>query len=65
MYKKLTDRNLREGILQNSMGQPTEVKIVRCYDPKARDERIMALESEPSLIDGKLEIANATIDLIE
>ena len=65
MWKKLTDRGLKEGLGTNSMQQPVEVKIVRCYDPRERDNRIMAFESEPSTIDAKLEIVNATTDLIE
>jgi len=65
MWKQLTDRNLKEGTGMNSMQQPIEVKIVRCYNPSERDERIMALESEPSQVDAKLEIVNATTDLIE
>jgi hypothetical protein len=64
MWKQLTDRGLKEGMGMNSMQQPVEVKIVRCYNPQERDERIMALESEPSLIDAKLEIVNATTDLL-
>lgn len=65
MWKKLTDRGLKEGMGTNSMQQPIEVKIVRCYDPKERDNKIMAFDSEPSTIDGKLEIVNATTDLME
>jgi len=65
MWKKLTDRGLKEGQAVNSMQQPTAVTIVRCYDPKERDNKIMALDSEPSTIDGKLEIVNATTDLME
>ncbi len=64
-WKKLTDRNLKEGTGMNSMQQPMEVKIVRCYDPKERDNKIAVLDSEPSLVDAKLEIVNAVTDLIE
>jgi len=65
MWKQLTDRGLKEGSGTNSMGNKIEVKLVRCYDPQQRDEMISFLDSEPSLIDGKLEIVNATTELIE
>ena len=38
----------------------TEVKIVRYFDPVERDRMIALYRSEPSLIDGTLEIVNAT-----
>ena len=65
MWKKLTDRGLKEGMGNNSMGQPVEVKIIRCYDPKERDNKVALFESEPSTVDAKLEIINAVTDLIE
>lgn len=65
MWKKLTDRGLKEGMGTNSMQQPTEIKIVRCYDPKERDNKVALFESEPIIIDAKLEIVNAITDLIE
>lgn len=65
MYRQLTDRGLKEGSAKNTMGETVDVKIVRCYDPAARDHRLAALDSEPSIIDGRLEIVNATTDLVE
>jgi hypothetical protein len=65
MWRGLTDRNLKEGTMKQSNDQPVEVKIVRCYDPEERDQKIFDLESEPSVIDGKLEIVNAITDLLE
>lgn len=64
MWKQLTDKNIKEGHAQNSMGQMMEVKIVRCYDPKERDGKIGLYDSEPTTIDAKLEIVNATTDLV-
>lgn len=64
-WKKLTDKNLKEGTAQNTMGQQVPVQIVRCYDPAERDRRLAELDSEPSIIDGKLEIVNAITDLLE
>lgn len=64
-WKMLTDRSLKEGIGNNSMQQPVELKIVRCYDPKERDNKVALFESEPSTIDAKLEIVNAVTDIIE
>jgi hypothetical protein len=63
-WKNLTDKNLREGIAPNSSGIPQEVKIIRCYEPKVRDDKMSIYSSEPSLIDAKLEIVNAVTDII-
>ena len=65
MWKQLTDRNLREGNLAQSTGQIIEARIVRCYDPKEKDNKIAMYESEPSTVDAKLEIINAVTDLME
>jgi hypothetical protein len=65
MWRSLTDKNLKEGITKNSNEQVVEVKIVRCYDPAERDEKLFGLDCEPSTIDSKLEIVNAVTDLIE
>lgn len=65
IWKALTDRNLKEGKIQQSTGEVLDVKIVRCYDAQIRDKKIFELESEPQIIDGKLEIVNAITDLIE
>jgi hypothetical protein len=63
-YKQLTDRGLREGIIQESTGEKKEITIVRCYDPTTRDEKINLYESEPTTIDSKLEVVNAITDLM-
>jgi hypothetical protein len=62
MWKGLTDKSLKEGYFGESQ---TKVEIIRCYDPEERDNKIALLESEPTLIDARLEIANAVTDLIE
>lgn len=64
-WSKLTDRNLREGMMQTSTGTPFEVKLVRHYDPSVRDAMAAMYLSEPHLIDATLEVVNATTDLIE
>jgi len=63
--RKLTDKNLKEGQTMSSNGEPVTVKLVRCYDQVFRDEGLIELDSEPSVIDGKLEIVNAVTDLVE
>lgn len=65
VWKKLTDRGLKEVSGMNSMQQAIALTIVRCYDPVMRDTQVAALESEPSTIDARLEIVNAVTDLIE
>jgi transcription initiation factor TFIIIB Brf1 subunit/transcription initiation factor TFIIB len=65
VWMALTDKNLREGKLQDSMGAAIEAKIIRCYEPKKRDEMIEMYRSEPSKIDSTLEVVNAVTDLME
>lgn len=65
MWSNITDRKIKEATTYGPTGQPIEIKIVRFYDPGKREEMRMALISEPSIIDGHLEIANAVTDLIE
>ena len=62
-YSKLTDRGLKEGSAQTSPGVMTEIKLVRHYDPVARDEKVSMYRSEPHLIDAALEVVNAVTEL--
>lgn len=63
-YKMLTDKNIMEGKTKGPTGE-IDVKIIRCYDPKMKDEKMEVLRAEPSLINAQLEIINATTDLME
>jgi hypothetical protein len=65
MWKSLTDKNLKEGTAKQSNEQTIEVKIVRCYDPEERDNKMDIYSSEPTTVDAKLEIVNAVTDLID
>lgn len=65
MWQQLGDRGLREGMAQNSQQQQIEIRIRRYFDPKLRDERLEQYRSEPSTIDGTLEVTNAVTDLME
>lgn len=64
-YQKLTDKGIKEGLVQGPGGDPMELKIVRHYDLEHRDKMIDNLRSEPLTIDATLEISNAVTDLIE
>ena len=64
-WLRLTDRNLREGQIQESTGNTKSVKIIRCYEPKQKDDMVSVLKEEPTTIDSALEVVNATTDLIE
>ena len=64
-WQMLTDRNLKEGMGQNSQGSPVEVKIVRHFDPVQRDKMSAMFKSEPHEIDAALEVVNAVTDLVE
>lgn len=64
-WQQLTDRNLKEGVGQNSSGTPVEVKLVRHFDPAQRDRKVAEFKSEPHEIDAALEVTNAVTDLVE
>ena len=64
-WRRLTDRNLREGQINVSTGVPIDVKIIRHFDPFMRDTRISMYRDEPALIDSTLEVVNAVTDLLE
>jgi len=65
MWSKLTDRGLKEGMVNTPGGQTVEMKIVRFYDPVERDKNIDLYTSEPSKVDARLEVINAITDLME
>ena len=65
MWSMLTDRNIKEGMVNGPTGTPIEIKVVRFYDPKERDNKRELYVSEPSVIDGRLEVVNAITDLLE
>lgn len=65
VYDRLTDKGLKEEKRRDSNGQEVEIKIVRCYDVNDRDNHLSWLSDEPSIIDSKLEITNAVVDIIE
>lgn len=64
IWAKLGDRGLKEGAIGSSQGgEPRLVKIVRHFDPKARDVKVDEFRSEPSKIDAALEVINAVTDV--
>jgi hypothetical protein len=65
MWNSIGDRNIQEGTRTNSTGEKYEVKIVRFYDPKTRDEKVELFRTESGVIDRTLEVTNAITDLIE
>lgn len=65
MYKRLGDRNLKEGTMKTSGGQEVAVTIRRYFDARARDTQIELYRSEPHIIDSTLEVINAITDVIE
>jgi len=65
IWNILGDRGINEGMAKGPTGDPVEIKINRFYDPVERDHKRDLYASEPSIIDAKLEIVNATSDLIE
>jgi len=65
VWNVIGDRGLREGTVQTSTGEKTEVKIRRYYDPEERDNKTELFRSEPSVVDSTLEVVNAVTDLVE
>ncbi len=65
VWKVLTDKGLKEGFIKESSGEQREIKIIRCYEPEARDVMVELYISEPMIIDSRLEVINAVSDLIE
>lgn len=63
MWSKLGDRGLKEGVINQSTGEPKAIRIVRHFDPKERDAKIDLYRSEPSKIDATLEVVNAVTEL--
>jgi len=58
------DKGIQEGKFKSPGDEIVEIKIVRYYSPKHRDEMRDLFIGEPSLIDGTLEVVNATTDLV-
>ena len=65
MWNQLGDRGIHEGMAKGPTGDPVEIKINRFYDPGERDKKRELYSTEPSVIDGRLEVVNAVTDLIE
>lgn len=67
-WSRLTDKGLKPvGYMKEEDGKqiPAFSKVILCFDPKQRDEKIAEFRSEPSLINAALEIVNAITDLVE
>lgn len=67
MWNHLTDRGIKEGeyVQRGSSDDPIKVNIIRYFSPAKKDKMRDALQSEPHIIDSKLEIVNAITDLVE
>lgn len=64
-WMRLSDRNLKDGQITQSDNTKREVKVRRYYDPEKRDDMVSMYKSEPLMIDARLEVINATTDLLE
>jgi len=64
-WANLTDRGIQNHTAKGPGDAVIEVKIQRHFDPTKRDEMKDMYLSEPSIIDGRLEVVNAITDLIE
>jgi hypothetical protein len=65
-FKALHDRNLRDTVVTASDGKTKQtVSVIRYFDPVERDRMVDTFRHEPSMIDQKLEVVNATTQLVE
>ena len=65
-FNALHDRNLRDTVVTASDGKTKQqVSVVRYFDPVERDRMVDTFRHEPSMIDQKLEVVNATTQLVE
>ena len=66
-WSKLGDRGLRDQIIKPTVegAAPTDVKVVRYYDPVQRDNMVAMFKTEAHEIDSALEVVNAVTDLME
>lgn len=65
VWGQLTDNGLKDGFTNSSSGEPMEVKVIRHFSPELRDKKIAEFKEEPYLIDSRLEVVNATTDLLD
>jgi hypothetical protein len=66
IWKVQNDQGIREGVapMPGHSQSTVEVKLVRYYNAKRRDEMMEMFTEEPHIIDARLEIVNATTDLL-
>lgn len=60
----LTDKGLADQRVRSTAGEAAEYKVIRFYDPDEKDKKMDMYKSEKLIIDAKLEVVNATTDLI-
>lgn len=65
MYRKISDKGYKEGMVSFPYGNTAMATFKRYYDPKEKEKRQELLTSEPYEIDAKLEVINAITDLLE
>lgn len=66
IWQRLTEKNYQEQYKQKLTDKAPEMLIKRrlYFDPKERDTKRELYRSEPGIIDGTLEVVNATTELI-
>ena len=65
-HAALHDRNLRDTYVTAADGKTKlPVQVVRYFDPVERDRMVDVFRHEPSMIDQKLEVVNATTQLVD
>jgi len=64
-WERLSDRGLKTGFLPSSQGaEPQKIEPVRHYNQEERDRHVDMFAEEPHLIDSRLEVVNATTELV-
>lgn len=66
VWNAMNDRQVKTGTILASDGKTQQaVQVIRYYDPVQRDKMVDAFTHEPSQIDARLEVVNATTELID
>lgn len=64
-WQQLDDKGMNDQKIRLTNGDVQEITVVRFFDYKDKDAKLNDLREELSQIDGKLEIVNATTDILD
>ncbi len=62
-WNALSDKGMSDHEVRTTNGESSKLTVVRYYDPNEQELKVDTFRHEPSMIDSKLEVVNATTDL--